>query len=172
MPLIYKLDFREKNLNLDQEEEHLSMGWCGNLGSSMVKNPRLAIWRSVVQIPVQVQIFSLEKLILPCTLLSWPYPSFTLRLALKCLFLSPIPLWIRIIISSSCHFKFIVSISSTISSCNSFCFYCIFIFILSHLHYFIFGYNYFHASLFICTCTFICVTNLGYYNYKSIVSIC
>ena len=32
------------------------MGWCGNLDSSMVKSAMLVIWRSVVQIPVQVQI--------------------------------------------------------------------------------------------------------------------
>ena len=32
----------------------------GNLDSSMVKSARLEIWRSVVQIPVQVQIFLLK----------------------------------------------------------------------------------------------------------------
>ena len=42
------------------QEEHLSMDWCGNLDSSMVKNARLVIWRSVVQIPVQVQMFLLK----------------------------------------------------------------------------------------------------------------
>ena len=76
---IYKLDFQEKNLNLDLDlnhiclhvkskgvwhlsfqEEHLSMGWGGNLDSSMVKSARLVIWRSVVQIPVQVEIFLLK----------------------------------------------------------------------------------------------------------------
>ena len=39
------------------------MGWYGNLDSSMVKSARLEIWRSVVQIPVQVQIFLLKNLI-------------------------------------------------------------------------------------------------------------
>ena len=38
------------------------MGWSGNLDSSMVKSARLVIWRSVVQIPVQVQIFLLKIL--------------------------------------------------------------------------------------------------------------
>ena len=46
---------------LSFEEEFLSMGWYGNLDSSMVKSARLEIWRSVVQIPVQVQILSLEN---------------------------------------------------------------------------------------------------------------
>ena len=36
------------------------MGWCGNVGSSIVKSARLETWRSVVQIPVQVQIFLLK----------------------------------------------------------------------------------------------------------------
>ena len=42
------------------QEEHLSMGWCGNLDSSMFKSARLLVWRSMVQIPVQVQIFLLK----------------------------------------------------------------------------------------------------------------
>ena len=42
---------------LSFQEEYLSKGWYGNLDSSMVKSARLEIWRSVVQIPVQVQIF-------------------------------------------------------------------------------------------------------------------
>ena len=45
---------------LSFQEERLSMSWCGNLHSSMVKSTRLVIWRSVVQIPVQVQIFLLK----------------------------------------------------------------------------------------------------------------
>ena len=73
---IYKLDFQEKNLNLDRDlnygspdqypgallfqEEHLRMGWSGNLDSSIVKSARLVIWRFVVQIPVQVQISLLK----------------------------------------------------------------------------------------------------------------
>ena len=80
--IIYKLDVQEKILNLVRyvyfkcshvksesvwylpfQEEHLSMGWGGNLDSSMVKNARLVIWRSVVQIPVRVQNSSLENII-------------------------------------------------------------------------------------------------------------
>ena len=45
---------------LSLQEKHLMMGWSGNLDSSMVKSARLVIWRSVVQIPVQVQIFLLK----------------------------------------------------------------------------------------------------------------
>jgi hypothetical protein len=35
---------------LSIQEEHLTMGWSGNLDSSMVKSARLVIWRSVDQI--------------------------------------------------------------------------------------------------------------------------
>ena len=45
---------------LSFQEKHLSMGWYGNLDSSMVKSARLVIWRSVAQIPFQVQIFLLK----------------------------------------------------------------------------------------------------------------
>ena len=41
---IYKLDFQEKNLNLDRD----------------FMSARLEIWTSVVQIPIQVQIFLLK----------------------------------------------------------------------------------------------------------------
>ena len=77
---IYKLDFQEKNLNLDRDsnlknscmlkvesvwyvsfqEEHLSVDWSGNLDSSIGKSTRLVIWRSKVRIVVQVQIFLLK----------------------------------------------------------------------------------------------------------------
>ena len=60
---IYKLDFQEKNLNLDRDLNHGSpVHWSGNLDSSMVKSARIVIWRPVVQIPVQVQIFLLKIL--------------------------------------------------------------------------------------------------------------
>ena len=44
---------------LSFQEEYLSMGWCGNLDSSMVKSARLVNWRSVVQISAQVQMANL-----------------------------------------------------------------------------------------------------------------
>ena len=54
---IQKLDFQEKNLNLDRD---LSMGWYGNLDSSMVKSARLEIRGSN---PGSGSNFSLENLI-------------------------------------------------------------------------------------------------------------
>ena len=54
---IYQLDFQEKNLNLDRDLNHSSA--------------RLEIWRSVVQMPVQVQIFFLENLIIIGSLINW-----------------------------------------------------------------------------------------------------
>ena len=48
---IYKLDFQEKNLNLE------SPAWAG-VGTWIAQ--WLVNWRSVVQIPVQVQIFLLK----------------------------------------------------------------------------------------------------------------
>ena len=52
---------REGVWYLSFQVEHLNMGWCGNLDSSMVKSARLVIWRFVVQIAVQVQICKFYK---------------------------------------------------------------------------------------------------------------
>ena len=48
------------SLNLTYKFHALNMSWYGNLDSSMVKSAKLEIWRSVVQILVQVQIFLLK----------------------------------------------------------------------------------------------------------------
>ena len=79
-----KLDFQEKNLNLDRDlnhelskfphqpmfkcylsfqEEHLSIGWGGNLDSSMIESARLEIGGSN---PGPDSNFSLENLISKC----------------------------------------------------------------------------------------------------------
>ena len=50
--------------HLSFEEERLNMNWNGNLDSSIGKNARLVIWRSEVQIPVQVHIFFLKSKLL------------------------------------------------------------------------------------------------------------
>ena len=51
----------ENTWHLPFQEERLQMNWNGNLDSSIGKSARLVIWRSEVQIPVQVQIFLLKS---------------------------------------------------------------------------------------------------------------
>ena len=51
----------ESICHLSFQEERLNMNWSGNLDSSIGKSARLVIWRSEVQIAVQVQIFFLKS---------------------------------------------------------------------------------------------------------------
>ena len=66
----------ERVWHLSFQEEYLNMNWNGNLDSTIGKCARLVIWRSEVQIPVQVRIFLLKSKLLINIFTHFPLVSY------------------------------------------------------------------------------------------------